>query len=55
MAKLKAVQLAERTARVANAELVRGRADPIMNLSNQLARRAVAEAAGDDDGEEDAA
>lgn len=26
-----------------------GRADPLTNLSNQLARRAAAEAAGDDE------
>lgn len=56
MGKLKGVILADRTARAANAEFVRGRADPVINLSNQLARRAVAEAAGDDDDEaEDAA
>lgn len=54
--KLKGVILAEQTARAANNEFIRGRADPLTNLSNQLARRAIAEAAGDaDDGEEDAA
>jgi len=52
MAKLKGVILADRTARAANAEFVRGRADPITNLSNQLARRAIAEAGGDDDEDE---
>ena len=46
MGKLKGVRLAERTARAANDEFVRGRADPIMNLSNHLAARAIAEAAG---------
>jgi hypothetical protein len=43
-AKLQGVILAEKTARAANAEFIRGRADPIMNLSNQLAARAIAEA-----------
>ena len=51
MGKLKGVLLAERTARAANDEFVRGRADTILNLSNQLAARAIAEAAGDAEGE----
>ncbi|WP_152670070.1 hypothetical protein [Lysobacter capsici] len=45
-AKLKSVLLAERTA---NDEFVRGKADPIANLSNQLAARAIAEASGEED------
>jgi hypothetical protein len=48
-AKLKGAILAERTARAANDEFVRGRADPLVNLSNQLAARAIAEASGEDD------
>lgn len=44
--KLKGAILAEHTARAANDEFVRGRADPIVNLSNQLAARAIAEASG---------
>lgn len=48
-AKLKGVLLAERTARAANDEFVRGKADPIANLSNQLAARAIAEASGEED------
>lgn len=47
--KLKGVLLAERTARAANDEFVRGKADPIANLSNQLAARAIAEASGEED------
>ena len=43
-AKLKGAILAERTARAANDEFVRGKADPLVNLSNQLAARAIAEA-----------
>ena len=43
------VLLAERTARAANDEFVRGKADPIANLSNQLAARAIAEASGEDE------
>jgi len=54
-AKLKGVMLAQRTALAANNEFVRGKADPLMNLSNQLAARAIAEASGDDDNEEDEA
>lgn len=45
-AKLKGAILAERTARAANDEFVRGKADPIVNLSNQLAARAIAKASG---------
>lgn len=41
--------LAERTARAADNEFVRGKADPIVNLSNQLTARAIAEASGDDE------
>ena len=48
-AKLKGVLLAERTARAANDQFVRGKADPIANLSNQLAARAIAEASGEED------
>lgn len=48
-AKLKGILLAERTARAANDEFVRGKADPIANLSNQLAARALAEVAGEED------
>lgn len=48
-AKLKGVLLAERTALAANDELVRGKADPIANLSNQLAARAIAEASGEEE------
>lgn len=48
-AKLKGVLLAERTARAADDEFVRGKADPIANLSNQLAARAIAEASGEED------
>ncbi|RAO78055.1 hypothetical protein CA260_09570 [Dyella jiangningensis] len=43
-AKLKGVIHAERTARAADNEFVRGKADPLVNLSNQLAARAIAEA-----------
>lgn len=50
-AKLTGTQLAYKTAIAANAEFIRGRADPLTNLSNQLARRAAAEAAGDDEDE----
>ena len=35
--------------RAANDEFVRGKADPIANLSNQLAARAIAEASGEED------
>jgi len=42
--KLKGVQVAFQTAINANREFVRGRADPLSNLSNALARKAVAEA-----------
>jgi hypothetical protein len=45
-AKLMGAILAERTARAANDEFIRGKADPIANLSNQLAVRAIAEADG---------
>ena len=48
-AKLKGVLLAERTAHAANDEFVRGKADPIANLSNQLAARAIAEASSEED------
>ncbi len=47
-AKLKGVLLAERTSRAADNEFVRGEADPIANLSNQLAARAIAEASGEE-------
>lgn len=46
-AKLTGVQLAYRTATAADREFVRGKANPLTNLSNQLARRAVAEAVSD--------
>jgi len=41
---LAGIQLAFKTATAANREFVRDKADPIMNLSNQLAARAIAEA-----------
>lgn len=47
--KLKGILLAERTARAANDEFVRGKADALTNLSNQLAARAIAEASGEED------
>ena len=47
-AKLKGAILAERTARAADDEFVRGKADPLVNLSNQLAARAIAEASGEE-------
>lgn len=53
--KLKGAILAERTARAANDEFVRGKADPLVNLSNQLAGRAIADASGDDNTKEDEA
>lgn len=46
--KLKGAILAERTARAADDEFVRGKADPLVNLSNQLAARAIAEASGEE-------
>jgi hypothetical protein len=49
IAKLKGVLLAERTTRAANNEFVRGKADPIANLSNQLAGWAIAEASSEED------
>lgn len=42
--KLKSVKVAFQTAINANREFVRGRADPLSNLSNALAKRAIAEA-----------
>ena len=48
-AKLKGAILAERTARAADNEFVRGKADPLVNLSNQLAARAIAEATPEED------
>ena len=48
VAKLKGVILAYKTALAADAEFVRGKADPIANLSLALAEKAIAEAAGDD-------
>ncbi|WP_447734788.1 hypothetical protein [Rhodanobacter soli] len=46
---LAGIQLAYKTAIAANNEFVRGRADPMSNLSNALAARAIAEASGEDD------
>lgn len=43
---LDGIQLAYKTALAADREFTRGRADPLMNLSNTLARNAVAEAQG---------
>jgi len=43
---LASIQLAFKTATAANREFVRGKADPLMNLSNHLAARAIAEASG---------
>ncbi|WP_017938999.1 hypothetical protein [Zestomonas thermotolerans] len=50
-AKLEGVQLAYKSAVAADREFVRGKADPITNLSLAIAGQAIAEAAGDDEGE----
>lgn len=49
--KLEGVQLAHKSAVAADREFVRGKADPITNLSLAIAGQAIAEAAGDDEGE----
>lgn len=46
-AKLEGVQLAYKSALAADREFVRGKADPIANLSLQLSQRAIDEAAGE--------
>jgi len=50
--KLEGVQLAFKSAFAADREFVRGRADPLMNLSLALSEKAIAEAEADDDGGE---
>lgn len=51
-AKLEGVQLAFKSALAADREFVRGKADPLMNLSLALSQKAIAEAEADDDGGE---
>lgn len=46
-AKLEGVRLAYKTAVAADREFVRGKADPLMNLSLALSRQAAAEAEGE--------
>jgi hypothetical protein len=48
--KLEGVQLAFKSAFAADREFVRGRVDPLMNLSLALSEKAIAEAEADDDG-----